>query len=260
MEPFELERFPFDTQHLGFDIILRTDLNFQDITDENNNALSLVWMEEWSLFSFNAKAPFGWRLMGTQIQSKMGERYGRQPQLTQTHCIVLQREWKFYLRNVIFVLFIVSLITLGVFTFGDDTAADRLGFVSGMFLTAVAYMFIVNEYLPQTNYWTLLDQYVYFVVLLMFVVSVQVCILNRMMEHDQSIDDLMLWIDVILWFMVHVYFVSYSVYSYKKEQKKVNMSKEEIDAHSNSNNKFIRIDQKSTATESDKYRRYWSSE
>ena len=90
----------------------------------------------------------GWELMGTDSTElplgELGNRWDRERAMI----IILNRHWKFWIYRVINVLLIVDLMALSLFTFDEDKAADRFGFIYTMLLTVVASVFIVKEYLP----------------------------------------------------------------------------------------------------------------
>eukprot|EP01084_Bolivina_argentea_P204658 349532_1 len=180
IEPLDLDNFPFDVQHFEMPIVFRTDMRTID-KDSNGKDIKreLLWMKDYSEYMFFAdQAIFGWKVCGIELRTKGDFNAVSGGVYYHFYDVILQREWAYYVWKISFILCIVSLLTLCVFTFDHETGNDRLGFVGSMFLTAIAYLFIINNHLPPSKWNTLLDFYVYFVVLFMFIIGVECSVLN----------------------------------------------------------------------------------
>merc|ERR1712228_1092668 len=228
-EGLELESFPFDIQHFQMAFQFRADAAmFDDINNSQNpQPLEFEWVQKKSRFCVRGSRAnlIGWILKEIQVRPHIkGD--------VQCWVVVLRRAWRFYFWRVIVILSIVSLISVSVFVFGgDDSVADRLGFLSTTMLTAVAYMFIINEYLPTLNYLTLLDYYVLFVIVFMFILVAEIVIVELI---DVDMEDLDFWMfvcNVSAWFVIQLIFCLMSVRFYNEESKKIKMAKEDVDGY-----------------------------
>lgn len=73
--------------------------------------------------------------------------------------IPVNRHPGFYLHNIVFVMFGLGSLGLGVFIIPFKKVAERAIFVLTMLLTILAFKFVANESLPQIQYLTWLDKY-----------------------------------------------------------------------------------------------------
>eukprot|EP01083_Nonionella_stella_P058511 153202_1 len=242
-EALELESFPFDVQHFQMAVQFRFDVAMFDDINNTDNPLPLKpqFMVAKSFFTASDASCnlIGWIMKGIQVRPSVNGD-------VQCWVVVLRRAWRFYFWRVIVILSIVSLMSISVFVFGQDSVADRFGFLSTTLLTAVAYMFIINEYLPTLNYLTLLDYYVLFVVIFMFIIAVQIVVIE--LVHGQGKDDaqdLDFWMFIANlsgWFLIQAIFCVVSVVFYKEETKKIYVAKEDIDGYDLYSFPFYMID------------------
>merc|ERR1739842_277222 len=73
----------------------------------------------------------------------------------------LQRRPEYYMWNVVFIMTLLVLLSgVSITLWGEDNASDRIETSLTLLLTAVAYKYIVNNFLPPTPYLTHLDIYV----------------------------------------------------------------------------------------------------
>ena len=234
-ESLELESFPFDVQHFQMAIQFRNeDAKIFDDINNIENPLPLEYKFEATLSDFHCQTAYlnliGWEIQGIQC------RYDEKGLGTQRFRIILRRSWTFYFWRVIVILGIISLISNVVFIFGADTTTDKFGFLSTTLLTAIAYMFVIESHLPTLNYLTLLDYYILFVVMFIFVIAVQIVVIQIYAIHNDQydtddIDLLMFIINTILWLVIHLIFLIVSIKFYKKESLKIKMAKEDIDGY-----------------------------
>lgn len=195
---------------------------------EPDNVVKTILDESKSLFCMQGiRANItGWNFVGLELPIGQTQYWEREKSLV----IILKRQWKFYLYRVVLVLFIIGLITLSVFIFGEDSIADRFGFISTTLLTVVAYMFIIKEYLPQLNYLTLLDLYIYFILGYIGLVAVE-CVIVELLEDeiDTSLDFIFFISDLVFFAVIHIIFVIYAVKRNNVEWAEVRQAKFSLD-------------------------------
>ena len=95
-----------------------------------------------------------WRLHDTSLRVSVS-RGGSSYQLQ----VRMERQPEYYLWNVCFVMFLVVLcapINAGV---NQHDLADRMSITLTLYLTAVAYKFVIMTIIPQVSYLTHLDKY-----------------------------------------------------------------------------------------------------
>ena len=145
--------------------------------------------------------------------------------------IKMRRHWAYFVERVIIVLSILSFMTNGCFLFGNDSTADRFGYVSTMLLTAVAFMLVTASFIPHLNYLTLLDKYVYFVFVFILWIAILVGISGFWHDEldNEKTDHFLLIINLTIWTLVHIIFGIQSYRAYTLENKKIGMIKEEVD-------------------------------
>ena len=230
-EEFELYNFPFDCQHLQF--LCQIKYQIKQLNEYNDMKKKLKMIENFGFIgfvpegqSFNA---VGWELKGFEI----GYPCPNDNEKNISIRIIVQRLWKFYIIRVVVVLMIISFMTLFALIFDDGEGInDRLGYISTMLLTAVAYMFITNGFIPPLQYLTLLDKYVFFTFVFILFVAIQVCVLNVLgsdVDDIKFIDYLVLSFDFLIYLIVHILFFMASVKLFGEETNKLNQIKEDID-------------------------------
>eukprot|EP01084_Bolivina_argentea_P132839 234425_1 len=239
IENMELESFPFDVQHFqmtfGWDWYSKTN-------KINENSIKFKFQPIYS--DYNVRTGF-FNLIGYEFKGIAVSGYtyktdnnigGNEGELRSWNWyrVILRRSWIFYWNKVVFVLCIISLMSITVFLFGNGSLSDRLGFLSTTLLTAVAYIYIVNEYIPPLNYTTLLDKYLYFVIIFIFLITIQCCVIDIAaveMDYENTLntDRICLFINIGLWAIIHLIFIITSIVFYIRESKKMEKTKDEID-------------------------------
>eukprot|EP01084_Bolivina_argentea_P132840 234427_1 len=239
IENMELESFPFDVQH--FQMTFAWDW-YSIKTQINDDSIKFKFEPKFS--DYQVRTGF-FNLIGFEFKgiALSGYTYEADNELGGTegelrswnwYRVILRRSWTFYWNKVVFVLCIISLMSITVFLFGSNSLSDRLGFLSTTLLTAVAYIYIVNEYIPPLNYTTLLDKYLYFVIIFIFLITIQCCVIDidaveREEDDTFSTDRICLYVNTGLWAIIHLIFIITSIVFYTRESKKMEKTKDEID-------------------------------
>jgi hypothetical protein len=142
-------------------------------TSENNKVLNIIprktdfltVVEEKALLSqWSVRTPM---FTLEKVANMGGISYDLQP-ITREVCrltldLKVERKIGFYMSKVCSLLVLIEICACMVFVIPAEDVADRLGFASTMLLTAVAFQFVVVEYLPALDYLTLLDYYFLYV-------------------------------------------------------------------------------------------------
>ena len=269
-EAFEVGNFPFDLEHLGFEFDFRYDtidinnglypLKCNDIwmwfyDPVNINGWKFIGIEtgcdnsgvdQWlkdtkkRLLSANEekdkdtdkdKDQDNNNINGDETDdiNNIGGKTGTKLMFR----LKFQRKWRYFFYRVIVVLSIISFLTIACFLFGDinESIADRFGYVSTMLLTAVAYMLVVVGFIPQIDYLTLLDKYVYFTFIFILLIGIENGILSMVISNNDTSDDydeILMGINCLLWVMVHFAFFIVANKAYQQECSKIFKVKEEV--------------------------------
>ena len=235
-EVLELKNFPFDVQH--FDIKMQidyTDLMRSTYLNNNIDILDLnlkkctFWVPNYSA------SLIGWNFEDNCCLQLITDPYGsstENPFVLLSHIFALRREWQFYITRVVIILSIISFLTNLVFVFGEGSVGEQFGFISTMLLAAVAYVFIVTDYIPNLKYFTLLDYYIYFTFFYILIVSIEIGVVSVIGSTDfgiEYIEYIIMGADFVLWLIVHLIFLISSRRAYKIEKNKIYVPKNKID-------------------------------
>eukprot|EP01084_Bolivina_argentea_P062256 113834_1 len=245
-EDFELQKFPFDVQHLGFNFQFRSDK-----MDIPNSLFAYKILKSSAIYlPKRALDNNEWNVVGLQCsvdnqsiinyQNKLKEgKYSRCVCTYSSFCIIIKRKWKFYFDRVVVVLAIISLMANFVFLFdSSDSIGNKFSYISTMLLTAIAFMLVTNEFIPPLQYLTILDQYVLAQFIFIFIIAIEIAIGDGGL--DDGLNDLngyLLAINFSIWLMIHLIFIVLSYKAYQNENKKIDMIKEEVDDIYYNNNK-----------------------
>jgi hypothetical protein len=142
-------------------------------TPENNKVLNIIPRKTDFLTVVEEKALLAqWSVRPPmfsmeKVANMGGISYDLQP-ITRQVCkltldLKVERKIGFYMSKVCSLLVLIEICACMVFVIPAEDIADRLGFASTMLLTAVAFQFVVVEYLPALDYLTLLDYYFLYV-------------------------------------------------------------------------------------------------
>eukprot|EP01135_Chromosphaera_perkinsii_P001190 Nk52_evm1s161 gene=Nk52_evmTU1s161 len=158
-EPFELESYPFDCQDLP--VILKCSSPAKKMILKPLKTLVLVqdgqddtpeWVLERSVCEFSSG--------DSRPRSDMNL---RECEVTHRKVILrfkMRRRGKSFLLRIFLTLFVIELATASVFFLDPiEHFADRMSYAVTMFLTAIAFQYIVSTWVPVLPYLTFLDKY-----------------------------------------------------------------------------------------------------
>jgi len=239
-EELELEAFPFDCQDLS--IYMKVEKDCIDSCDivafprEGDFCLldpQFSVLSEWYLE--NLVTEFGFT---DPLKSKSLRCYS----IVSVH-IKASRRWETHV-GMIIVTFCMFSLGLGTFSqgVGADQLGERLGFCVTFLLADVATMQFMFGHLPLIPYWTILDFYIYSSFIFLFLITIWSCLagaIDRFDEIDIDVDgqgsdgrdSIAFWVFTSIHILLHIGYVSFSIYYRTRERSKLNMTSAELEAY-----------------------------
>ena len=234
-ERLELHAFPFDCQDLSIEVQWRMSedegkiwpMPANDFVEVEVNKMAI---SEWKLhppvveFSHVAK-----RTIDENLKLKSEE----QPVLLIR--LKVERIWISYIYQVFMVMSLICAATAGAFALPVEETGDRLAHVTTMFLTAVAFQFVVSTLLPKLNYLTVADKYIlvcnfYITFVLLTVAGLAYAQSHHDLDTSLFLDSGLLIATACAWLFIHLGLFLYVRFeTIPKEKKKLTMSSHEID-------------------------------
>eukprot|EP01083_Nonionella_stella_P117521 350351_1 len=142
--------------------------------------------------------------------------------------IKLSRRWKPVVINALFVVFLLSTLSITVFTIDYTDTASRLGVTLTLILTAVLFD---KQSAPQA-YLTFMDRYFnatyFYLTILTFLTSFVGSYAEVM---DENIDNYMFVVFATIYVIYNAVFVAYAIRLRLKERKKLTMTWKEIEEY-----------------------------
>ena len=150
---FDLLRFPFDRQILVADI---ESFTWDDNVLRLSQQLSITLSKRFDIPD--------WRLKGvrTEISPFRDPDHGRRAFSRMRANIEVERKSEFYLYKIFMPLGILTFTSIFFLAIPFDAMGDRVGFVSGLLFTNLAYQLIISSSVPKVPYFTLGDRYTLF--------------------------------------------------------------------------------------------------
>lgn len=207
MEDMELAGFPFDTQDLT--VHLRANKTTQEeiwgpsCSDTNTlftMPLKYLVMDEWEMKG--AVVEFG---QTDPAESKSGSVYS-----TMKICLKIQRRWASYFYRIFVILALINFASLYCFSISPDEVADRGAHIFTIFLTAVAFQFVIQSELPKLPYLTALDKYILLSYFFIGTVAVENFVYGFYNIEDEDLDSKIFYGNLGLWITIHVGFSFYA--------------------------------------------------
>jgi hypothetical protein len=185
--PMDLQDFPFDKQklpvHFISNLFTRDKLRWVPIQKKSTEIISpdvLVRLTDFAITNVSIRhsdftAGYLARYSDTSIFHEL------------SLILHVTRRPEYYLTRIVSVIVFLLVMAGGAFFVSPDEIADRLGLSITLFLTAVAFHFVVSADLPKIAYATRLDKLLAFMYCLLFATAVEHIISNRLTRsYSQS--------------------------------------------------------------------------
>jgi len=102
----------------------------------------------------------------------------------------VRRKPEYYITRIMSVIVFVLMMAGGVFFAAPEDFNDRFNLTLTLFLTAVAFHFVVGSELPKISYATRLDKFIGFMYLLLFATAIEHVVVARLSEDAGKKTDL----------------------------------------------------------------------
>lgn len=152
---YELQRFPFDTQHLRVDVRLKSSCKLAP----------LRWGLDGEAFTYDKRAVHDeFTLVGANISHtylpsyKFGRLDGYDPEAAITFRV--RRKPTYWVVSYGAVASGICTLMACTYAIEADSVSDRLGVAMTLVLTMVATLYLMQENLPAVSYCTLLDYHI----------------------------------------------------------------------------------------------------
>jgi len=218
-------RFPFDRQ------ILSLVLQNENI-DRFPNVLFQPVADKPSWFGLLARIPDKWSSFLPILGYSKSEAYDNK-----THCqfdMPIERKSSFYLVNVVFPLMVVSGLGLTAFSIELEDLPSRLSVILTLLLSAVAFKYVINQYIPNISYMTVLDAYIMLSYGLFFVAAFESAMMRSpLIGNEQTglalqIDFIVYTVYILLWLSTSLLFSGANIFGVLTETwEQVNRRKHE---------------------------------
>eukprot|EP00794_Sanderia_malayensis_P007602 gene7602-8442_t len=223
---FSLHEFPFDYQTLKIEISSKwaDSVVVFDQTAHIPSVLSsanFLAKEEWTLFD---------HVIGKTSAAKSDDstKASLINYSTYTFNFNIRRKYAYYLTNIVFMMFLISLLSFTTFFIGPSNTGERLGVILTLLLTAVTFKFVVSQSLPPVSYLTLLDWYVLVSVVFIFAMALENSFVAKISNEDtQKFADNIAWgvasfafLAIHAGFFLKAYLINYAVQRALKDNRR----------------------------------------
>mmetsp|Transcript_1385 Transcript_1385/g.5129 ORF Transcript_1385/g.5129 Transcript_1385/m.5129 type:complete len:433 (-) Transcript_1385:109-1407(-) len=163
-EHFELDHFPFDFQSLHIE------LKQDDPRTWDQYALRVHGV----LFKREALEFVEWFPLNPRLEHGQGSMLDKSCKID----IQLQRIPWFFLRNIVLLQLMLSLLALTAFLVPASDIADRMSIILTILLTSVAFKFVIADVLPRLPYDTFIDNFLMLNMCMLFVCALSSALTN----------------------------------------------------------------------------------
>jgi hypothetical protein len=164
----ELRHYPFDVQKLHVNLISNEPLTKCILV--NNETLNSIIIEddfrdfkEWYLYDFVGIEDY-------EILSNTYDINEESRSIVSYYCVVARKTRYFYC-NSLFLIFLLTFISLCSFTLKVDDLGFRFEVLISLILSLVSFKLVINENLPSLDYLTILDLYSIFSIVFLAIIT-----------------------------------------------------------------------------------------
>jgi len=199
-EPFELEEFPYDVQDMKIILASTANAHTQILVPHfRRNEFVKIQMQVSSLPEWRFDRCLVEFILSKAEKSSRGHQYS-----TVTLNCKLVRKWKSYIKRVNLMMAVISCTQFTVFSLDAvDDQADRLSNSFALVLTALIFIFVAANSLPNVPYLTQLDEYIYAIFFLMLMMSVE-CAVVPHTKYPQDYETACVYGFALAWVLIHL--------------------------------------------------------
>eukprot|EP00732_Lithocolla_globosa_P004657 Lithocolla_globosa_v1_NODE_4403_length_1444_cov_7.344852.p1 type:complete len:418 gc:universal NODE_4403_length_1444_cov_7.344852:175-1428(+) len=197
VEQLELHRFPFDQQFLRIRISVERPINEVLLIQQplRNNVQIPTPLAEWIVHDPDY-------LIDETAPSSSGQIYSEYQILGR-----LTRRHGYYMWNVVLIMFLIVNMCFISFFINHEDLGSRMEIILTLFLTSVAFKYVIESNLPKIQYTTLLDKYIVAAFLIQFFIAIEATIVSRLPDAKADTVDLVCFIFfAITWQILHLGF------------------------------------------------------
>mmetsp|Transcript_14227 Transcript_14227/g.21476 ORF Transcript_14227/g.21476 Transcript_14227/m.21476 type:complete len:420 (-) Transcript_14227:272-1531(-) len=221
-QEFDVQSFPFDVQNLP--IIITTLLH--DRREDIQLVPSLIHQNQFKLDK-TCSSIVHWEIANIDVSRTVieGKSKGSKQYDLVVFRIGVMRKWKGIVYRYIIWLLLLGIMSFAAFTIhpGEDVG-ERLGYVVTMSLTVIAFQFILENFIPDVNYLTILDKYNLFTFFVVFLITIETSVLawiEPSVEQATEVDRIYAYSLFGLFVLGNVAFVVYGFVARTKERTKL---------------------------------------
>eukprot|EP00746_Dinoflagellata_sp_MGD_P044194 gnl/MRDRNA2_/MRDRNA2_207884_c0_seq1.p1 gnl/MRDRNA2_/MRDRNA2_207884_c0~~gnl/MRDRNA2_/MRDRNA2_207884_c0_seq1.p1 ORF type:complete len:361 (+),score=44.49 gnl/MRDRNA2_/MRDRNA2_207884_c0_seq1:372-1454(+) len=150
-ERLELRDMPFDKQILQMKFCAEAKIYHMQF--------SPLCTEAGSWLGVNT-VPVAWEF-DNELKSQLIVEKPKGPLSSFSVVVYVQRKPHFYIWNVVFILFFITLASASAFLVKQREIADRAAILFSLLLACVGYKMVICTWMPRKPYLTFLDRYIY---------------------------------------------------------------------------------------------------
>ena len=207
---FSLRNFPFDHQTLKIEISSKwSDLAVQFDKAPNIPCVlscsNFLGREEWDLLDHV--------ITRASSTSEDSLKVSLITYSVYTFDFNIRRKYSFYLTNIVFMMFLIALLSFSSFFVNPANTGERLGVILTLLLTAVTFKFVVSQSLPPVSYLTMLDWYVLTSVVFIFLVAMENSLIAKIQTKENQVraDNISWGVAWLTFTAIHVGFLIKSI-------------------------------------------------
>jgi len=180
--PMYLHEFPFDSQRLPVRFIsnnyTKNMMQWNPLQTELSELMSLdVKLPEFKL----KRVVFeDGEFLAGYLNRYAEENKEASPFHEMTLVLEVERRPEYYITRIMSVIIFVLSMAGGVFFVDPEALNDRFNLTLTLFLTAVAFHFVVSSELPKIAYATRLDKFIAFMYVLLFLTAIENVVASRL--------------------------------------------------------------------------------
>eukprot|EP01126_Amoeba_proteus_P037577 TRINITY_DN3882_c0_g4_i9.p1 TRINITY_DN3882_c0_g4~~TRINITY_DN3882_c0_g4_i9.p1 ORF type:complete len:540 (-),score=124.44 TRINITY_DN3882_c0_g4_i9:886-2505(-) len=173
-EVLELDRFPFDRQYLTLRLCIHTE-DFHCLSSPPSYVPDRLGMRTLATYTC-APSISGWRIFSPVTGTSRAS--GQPEKLRITISLRVERIYEYFMSNIVLVIFLIVLLAPIAFVISFHPISDRIQVILTLLLTVVTFKFVIKQEVPKISTVTLLDQYMIFSLLMLFLVVIQTSLAN----------------------------------------------------------------------------------